>query len=358
MMLDESFGINQEPVLDSIASTATTDAPPLYNETVFANPINEQTTFNQYNTQPAGYQQPIDADPVYNNGGLIFSKVDPIIEAPVYSSPISNNPVYSDTNSYQTVVIDTLAEEQERAVREAQRLADLSAAAAAAAEAERLAAELRQAQWQSLQDEIAKQQAAEEAARQQALEQQRLQAELMALIQQQEAEKLAAEAAQNELIAQQRYEEAEKARLAAEEAERAAIYNRNMLEMQQLEAARLAAESAQKLQQEKERIAAEADAERAKIEEERLKAEQAASDANQVMYTMQPSTTNSVDDTPIRTTSTGNPEVQRTNSELDKSVQTTLPTTKVGANLKPVVIGLGIIALTLIVAKFLTKKSD
>lgn len=350
MMQDESWGVTQEPVLDSVFSTTQEYTAPVYNETVYANPINEQST---YNGAPAYYQEPvIDSDPVYN-GGLDFSKVggEPIYEVPAYSDPINNMPVY-DTPIYQTPVVevDYAAIEAQRAAIEAQRLADLAAATAAAAEAERIAAELRAAQLQSLQDEIARMQAAEAAALAATIEQERLAAELQAAIRQQEAERAAAELAYNQLIASQQYAEAEQARQIAEAAQQVAIYNQNLLQMQQLEAAQQAAEAAQRLQAEKEAIAAQADADRAKLEEERIRAEQAAVDANQVLYTMQGGGAPSTQETPIRTTSVENPEVQRTNTP-------TLPTTKVGANLKPVVIGFGIIVLAILVAKALTKKN-
>ena len=349
-MQDESWGVTQEPVLDSVFSTTQEYTAPVYNETVYANPINEQST---YNGAPAYYQEPvIDSDPVYN-GGLDFSKVggEPIYEVPAYSDPINNMPVY-DTPIYQTPVVevDYAAIEAQRAAIEAQRLADLAAATAAAAEAERIAAELRAAQLQSLQDEIARMQAAEAAALAATIEQERLAAELQAAIRQQEAERAAAELAYNQLIASQQYAEAEQARQIAEAAQQVAIYNQNLLQMQQLEAAQQAAEAAQRLQAEKEAIAAQADADRAKLEEERIRAEQAAVDANQVLYTMQGGGAPSTQETPIRTTSVENPEVQRTNTP-------TLPTTKVGANLKPVVIGFGIIVLAILVAKALTKKN-
>lgn len=355
MMQDESWGVTQEPVLDSVFSTTQEYTAPVYNETVYANPINEQTT---YFGAPAGYQEPImDSDPVYN-GGLVFTKADnePVYETPVYNNPVSNYPINNDpvfdTPTYQspTVEVDYAAIEAQRAAIEAQRLADLAAATAAAAEAERIAAELRAAQLQSLQDEIARMQAAEAAALAATIEQQRLDAELQAAIRQQEAERAAAELAYNQLIAAQQYAEAEQARQIAEAAQQVAIYNQNLLQMQQLEAAQQAAEAAQRLQAEKEAIAAQADADRAKLEEERLRAEQAAVDANQVLYTMQGGGAPSTQETPIRTTSVGNPEVQRTDTP-------TLPTTKVGANLKPVVIGFGIIVLALLVAKALTKKN-
>ena len=354
MMQDESWGVTQEPVLDSVFSTTQEYTAPVYNETVYANPINEQST---YNGAPAYYQEPvIDSDPVYN-GGLDFSKVggEPIYEVPAYSDPINNMPVY-DTPIYQTPVVevDYAAIEAQRAAIEAQRLADLAAATAAAAEAERIAAELRAAQLQSLQDEIARMQAAEAAALAATIEQERLAAELQAAIRQQEAERAAAELAYNQLIASQQYAEAEQARQHRQHdlahRREVAIYNQNLLQMQQLEAAQQAAEAAQRLQAEKEAIAAQADADRAKLEEERIRAEQAAVDANQVLYTMQGGGAPSTQETPIRTTSVENPEVQRTNTP-------TLPTTKVGANLKPVVIGFGIIVLAILVAKALTKKN-
>lgn len=349
MMKDESWGTNQEPVLDSVFSTTQEYTAPAYNETVYANPINEQST---YTGAPAYYQEPINNDPIFN-GGQVFTKVggDPIYETPVYSYPINNDPVF-DTAIYQspTIEVDYAAIELERAAREAQRLSDLSAATAAAAEAERAAAELRAAQLQSLQNEIASMQAAESAALAATIEQQRLATELQAAIRQQEAERAAAELAYNQLIASQQYEEAEQARQIAEAAQQVAIYNQNLLQMQQLEAAQLAAEAAQRLLEEKKSIAAQADADRAKLEAAQLEAEQAAADANQVLYTMQGGGAPLTQEVPIRTTTAGNPEVQRTNTP-------TLPTTKVGANLKPVVIGFGIIVLALLVAKALTKKT-
>lgn len=341
---------------------------PLVYDPVFGLPSFEYIQFYNPNTQIIPeynfqYQPPAEAQPVIP---------DPVWEAPVeqaplyymnvFEQPVYDVPVYNVPPAYVAPPqIDYAALEAERAAAEAQRLKELADAAAALAAAEQAAANLRAQQLQSLQDEIARQQAAEAAAEAARLENERIQEQMRQALLRSQQEQAAAEAAYQQMIQNNQAAEAEQARLAAQAAADAAAYQQNLLQAQQLEAARADAASAAALQQQKQDIAAAAEADRQRMEQDRLQAEANVQAANQVLQTMQAPVSDAgvisaaVEEQPSIKTATANSEVQRTDAA---AIPSTVPAKKVGSNLKPFVLGFGIIALTLLVAKALTSKKS